>query len=546
MSYCDPCKNKHDKNPIFKDHRVLDKSVEKSDNMFCKVHKGEQVKFLCRFCQTVICTFCVMNQHEGHDVVELASFYKNHQEDIRNMQHTVEAKLAKLREKGTELEKLRHLNLKSCQQAENAIKERTIQIMETAKEQEGQLLDELRKRKDEKLSKLNQELDSVNFFVAKSFSLQEFASSTVQKNSLKMMAVHEELLQRMKTVIEIDTTMPDQNVQSIITFLPSRNELKLGRIDDVQGTASELENHNAVVVCHPRKRSSGAGIARSLSTTRPKLLFSVNKLGSGLGEIRDPLGVACLLNGDVVVTEWGNKRVQIFDSVGKPVSVIAQGKIGPQGVAITLKGNIMITDAQNKRLEVFTPSGSTISKWGLGKFYGPCGIAISPNGNCVVSDIAEHTVSIYQGEKRCIKRFGSRGTRNDQLDNPLYLTTAPNSDIIVSDSDNHCLKIFDSMGNFKRRIGSEGSREGQLRFPRGVCMDDDGNIIVADRNNERVCLFTPEGHFIRNILTKEDGLHDPYAVAVTSARNLVLTESAANRASVKLFQLWWNIWLELW
>ena len=43
------------------------------------------------------------------------------------------------------------------------------------------------------------------------------------------------------------------------------------------------------------------------------------------------------MNGDIVVTEWGNKRLQIFDIVGKPVACIGKGTIGPQGVAITLK-----------------------------------------------------------------------------------------------------------------------------------------------------------------------------------------------------------------
>lgn len=63
--------------------------------------------------------------------------------------------------------------------------------------------------------------------------------------------------------------------------------------------------------------------------------------GKDIGELRDPLGVACLLNGDIVVTEWGNKRLQIFDIVGKPVSCLGKGTIGPQGVAITLKVSLL-------------------------------------------------------------------------------------------------------------------------------------------------------------------------------------------------------------
>ena len=65
-----------------------------------------------------------------------------------------------------------------------------------------------------------------------------------------------------------------------------------------------------------------------------------------------------------------------------------------------------------------------------------------------------------------------------------------------------------------------------------------GNIVVADRNNDRVSLFTPTGGFIRHLVTREDGVRDPYGVAMSSARNLIITESGSNRASLKLFQLW--------
>ena len=206
MSYCEPCLKKHKKNPIFKGHRVVDKQIEKSDSVLCSVHKTEQVKFFCRECQTAICTICVMNTHESHDVTELTSIYKSQQDDIREMQTTVEEKMGQLRQKGSELEKLRQLNLKSAQLGENAIKERSMEIIEMVKQQEDELLNELRKKRDEKLNLISKELETVNFYVAKSFSLQEFATMTVQRNSLRLMALHDELTQRMKTVIELDVS----------------------------------------------------------------------------------------------------------------------------------------------------------------------------------------------------------------------------------------------------------------------------------------------------------------------------------------------------
>ena len=47
MNYCVSCLTRHDKNPIFKDHRVIDKTSDSSNEAFCKVHKGEQVLKQC-------------------------------------------------------------------------------------------------------------------------------------------------------------------------------------------------------------------------------------------------------------------------------------------------------------------------------------------------------------------------------------------------------------------------------------------------------------------------------------------------------------------
>ena len=51
------------------------------------------------------------------------------------------------------------------------------------------------------------------------------------------MAIHEELIQRMRTVAEIetiDTSDIHQEVQSMFTFLPGRHEIKLGRLEELQ------------------------------------------------------------------------------------------------------------------------------------------------------------------------------------------------------------------------------------------------------------------------------------------------------------------------
>ncbi|KAK2154207.1 hypothetical protein LSH36_274g00031 [Paralvinella palmiformis] len=537
MSYCSSCLKKHDKNPVFKSHRVVnDKDRQQLMQFVCRVHPDEQGRYFCSTCGVVVCTICIVQGHEGHDVKEVDSLLKQQQEDIHNLKNIVETRLSRLRNVAVQLEDLRQVNLNLCQQAEIEIKEKTKRMMAELRQQENKLLDELRNRRDDKMQKISKELDRVQFHVGKAISLSNYAKNTMRRGSLQTFAVHDEFIQRMRTVAEADAATPDGQFFTIINFLPGRQEPSIGRIDETRVPPDEVARQASA------PSSSGRGITRHISlnhkSKKPQLLLHLHQYGTKPGAIRDPLGVICLLNGDLAVAEWGNKRVQLFDAVGKSVELIGAGQLqAPQGVAVTLKGNIIVSDGELKRLQVFSPSGSGLAQWGLGKFFTPCGIAISPNGHCIVTDTGEHSVSIYQGEKTCLKRFGSEGSSDTRFKNPLYVTTGNHNEIIVSDSDNHCVKVFDSRGEFKLRFGGLGSGDGHLHFPRGVCCDNEGNIVVADRNNSRICLFSRSGRFIRHLVTKVDGIQDPYAVALSITGNLVVTESASKRAAIKMFEL---------
>ena len=534
MNYCDACLKRHNKNPLFKTHQVLDKSEDTVSDFYCKMHPGEPGKYFCRTCEVVCCTVCV-NAHEDHNITEIDKVFRQHQQEILNLKNVVDSKISGLKKKATMLEDLRQVNLSSYNQAEIAIKDHTKNMLDLICKEENCMLGKLLHKRDAKLKILKQEMNRVNFHLQKADGVQSFASDTISGKNLRLMAVHEELIQRMRTVAEADANAPSGEIQAIVTFLPGRVEPNIGRVEEVKGSAEELNRHGLIL--SPDNARPALSRGNTERSGKPRLLVNINKYGTKPGELKDPLGVACLLSGDIVITEWGNKRVQIFDSVGQHVTVLGGGNLGPQGVAITLKGNIIITDGVNKRLEVFTPSGHSLAKWGLGKFFGPCGLVISPNGNCVVSDVDDCSVSIFKGERTCLKRFGSRGPADLNFDNPLYVSCGQHNEIIVSDSNNHHIKIFDSVGRLIRKFGGEGTSDGHLRFPRGVCTDSEGNIVVCDRNNDRVSLFSPHGRFIRHLLTRDDGVKDPYAVSISITGNLVITESAKDRAAIKMFEM---------
>ena len=159
------------------------------------------------------------------------------------------------------------------------------------------------------------------------------------------MALHDELVQRMKTVADTDSAADDDNILSIVVFEPSTAEPDLGRVEVQRVDPDRLpvapqrvaEKKPAVAIpdSRPAARSSnGISAARSSQLighvarrSPPQQILCINRYGEKQGELRDPLGVACLPGGEIVVSEWGNRRLQLFDANGTSVRLIASGQV---------------------------------------------------------------------------------------------------------------------------------------------------------------------------------------------------------------------------
>src|SRR5207244_308792 len=97
--------------------------------------------------------------------------------------------------------------------------------------------------------------------------------------------------------------------------------------------------------------------------------------GKGTG----PGGLAVDKTGNVYVADTWNHRIQVFDSNGKflrkwggfvnlsdPAGAADADKdtkfFGPRGVAVGPDGNIYVTDTGNKRMHIFDPTGKLVRK----------------------------------------------------------------------------------------------------------------------------------------------------------------------------------------
>jgi len=176
----------------------------------------------------------------------------------------------------------------------------------------------------------------------------EFAKSAASSTSLQMMVVREELVQRMKTVADIDLASEDDDrVFSVVVFEPSNTDPDLGSVEVQRLDPDRLppatrppnaEKKPAVAPPSAESRQSvrggnGGPAARSAPSQAPasrrsaQMVLCISQYGEKQGELKDPLGVACLSGGEIVVSEWGNRRLQVFDTNGRSLRLIAPGQV---------------------------------------------------------------------------------------------------------------------------------------------------------------------------------------------------------------------------
>jgi DNA-binding beta-propeller fold protein YncE len=126
--------------------------------------------------------------------------------------------------------------------------------------------------------------------------------------------------------------------------------------------------------------------------------------GSGDGEFHHPQGIAVLgSSGEVAVTDYGNHRVQIFDSEGKYKRQFgtegkeADGQLCfPMSLASDAHGNLLVVDETN-RLQVFDPEGKHLCTRSDLRLHTDSlkGIAWSTGGEIAVADGDSHKALVW-------------------------------------------------------------------------------------------------------------------------------------------------------
>jgi len=234
------------------------------------------------------------------------------------------------------------------------------------------------------------------------------------------------------------------------------------------------------------------------------VLETWGEFGVGPGQFNEPWGIAVASDGSIYVADTWNHRIQKFDAQGRYLTswgTLAQVSVGdptgyslfygPRGIAIGTDGEIYVTDTGNKRVQVFDAGGVFLREFGgggtwAGQMDEPVGVGIDETGLVYIADTWNRRIQVLSGDGIFRHLWDVPAWGSDNPDEKPFLTLGAGL-VFVSDPANRRVLAFTPDGTFQWALTGADSGPA-LTFPGGLVVAD-GVLYVADTYSGQILGF---------------------------------------------------------
>ena len=243
---------------------------------------------------------------------------------------------------------------------------------------------------------------------------------------------------------------------------------------------------------------------------RPVLAVGKEGRGKGNNALSYPSAVALDESNQLIyIAEWDNERIQVVSMTGKFLTRFGQGiLVSPWGIAVT-KDNVFVTEISLNALFQFSNKDYKLVRRigtngaGEGQLNYPRGLCTDSNGDLYVAEYGNNRVSMFSKDLDFLKHLGTQ-----QLILPHDVKVTPNC-VVVLDSGANCIHFFSRSGTLLHSCVIQGV-DCIVYEPKFFCLDTAGNILITDYSRHNIKIFSPSGELMHVIGKRGHGRGEFY------------------------------------
>lgn len=514
---CNVCNEAHKRDKMSRCHGVVPVDELKSIPVqpkpkipMCKQHNNE-FKFYCETCQELVCMYCTIKDHIGHDHDTVQLKANKLIPELKKIDNSIEKVIENLTDAHNSIGKARD-NVK--QQREDVYKEidhyysEIVRKLMEQKEQTVKELDDVKSQEDKELETMQQEIEHVK---TKALNVKQFNKAVMESSYPELLSAKPQVTTRMQELIAKCHKVTENQVQpletSTVRFATTEKTIpQFGKICITPNTdATEVFDL-------PKRMQKNQNVTIKIITKYGKNIRCPN--GGNLVNVKLESITGTITHAEVEDNKDGSYTVSFMPQ-----------QIGMTKLMISIDGRPVKIGAYTFRVynnykamekpdKIINLDGSIGEPWG---------IAFSNSKKWAVTDCTKHHVHIFNEDDQLVNTIGSRGTNNGQFKNPRGVTFDSNNLLYVADQDNHRVQKFDGDGNYLLHFGSKGSSDGQFSDLKGI-MAHNGKVYIAESSNKRISVFTTEGQFSHHI--GKEQLNEPYSVVINMNNELLVADNS--------------------
>ncbi len=205
----------------------------------------------------------------------------------------------------------------------------------------------------------------------------------------------------------------------------------------------------------------------------------------------------------------------------------------PFGLAVDGEGNLYVSDQGDKLVWVYSADGKFLREIGRGMFDRPAGIAFDRRRQLLYvvdgsnGGSRRHRVEVFAPDGRHIRTIGTRGSNPGEFNFPSHVTVAPDGKVYVADTLNFRIQVFDAEGTFQTMFGEGGDAPGQFGKIKGIAFDTFGNLYVVDGQVGVVQMFNSRFQplmFFGGVINSPQFMWVPNAIVIDSKNRIFVSD----------------------